>query len=333
MKEPFDVMSTIDPDYAESFERSSAGSRDPWRTNRTISHTEAREIATRLINSHFNKEPHARVGIPARPDYDDDLLIVSYIKQQEEKESGAPAQGSLNREQMLERAISEACDLLAERTYGNAARSPGHNARLRLEQALVAQVYAAQPPAAPVEQDEMLSRLVDWAYLHALEGAAWPSTKTKQMLIARARQDKPTQDHADGMKAVAPRSSADNIERWIDQNFSGHGRALRTLQEPPIDGEPFMSMEDAKQLLRDGIAKFCHPPQTPSVPSGEIEALAAHLEGHPSSWDADKIRRAASYLRGRSFRPCPGCDGYECKNECMYPGVAAVTRPHQRGGS
>jgi hypothetical protein len=244
-----------------------------------------------------------------------------------------PAQGSLNREQMLERAISEACDLLAERTYGNAARSPGHNARLRLEQALVAQVYAAQPPAAPVEQDEMLSRLVDWAYLHALEGAAWPSTKTKQMLIARARQDKPTQDHADGMKAVAPRSSADNIERWIDQNFSGHGRALRTLQEPPIDGEPFMSMEDAKQLLRDGIAKFCHPPQTPSVPSGEIEALAAHLEGHPSSWDADKIRRAASYLRGRSFRPCPGCDGYECKNECMYPGVAAVTRPHQRGGS
>jgi hypothetical protein len=141
----------IGPNGLDAQSRSSAGSRDPWRTNRTISHTEAREIATRLINSHFNKEPHARVGIPARPDYDDDLLIVSYIKQQEEKESGAPAQGSLNREQMLERAISEACDLLAERTYGNAARSPGHNARLRLEQALVAQVYAAQPPAAPVD--------------------------------------------------------------------------------------------------------------------------------------------------------------------------------------
>jgi len=29
--------------------------------------------------------------------------------------------------------VREACDLLAERTYGNAARSPGHNARLRLE--------------------------------------------------------------------------------------------------------------------------------------------------------------------------------------------------------
>lgn len=30
-------------------------------------------------------------------------------------------------------AIKEACDLLAERSYGNPARSPGHNARIRLE--------------------------------------------------------------------------------------------------------------------------------------------------------------------------------------------------------
>lgn len=47
----------------------------------------------------------------------------------------------MTREEVLEKAISEACDLLAERTYGNSARSPGHNARLRLEQALVASVY------------------------------------------------------------------------------------------------------------------------------------------------------------------------------------------------
>jgi hypothetical protein len=48
----------------------------------------------------------------------------------------------------------------------------------------------------------------------------------------------------------------ETLEQWIDRNFAGHGRALRTLREPPIDGEPFMSMEDAKQLLRDGIAQF-----------------------------------------------------------------------------
>jgi hypothetical protein len=36
----------------------------------------------------------------------------------------------------LRQAIVEACDLLAERTHGNPARSPGHNARLKLERAL-----------------------------------------------------------------------------------------------------------------------------------------------------------------------------------------------------
>lgn len=52
-------------------------------TTREIGHDEAREVARRLINSHFRQEPHARIGIPARPDYDDDLLILAYIKQQE----------------------------------------------------------------------------------------------------------------------------------------------------------------------------------------------------------------------------------------------------------
>lgn len=36
----------------------------------------------------------------------------------------------------LRTACSEACDLLAERTHGSPARSPGHNARLVLETAL-----------------------------------------------------------------------------------------------------------------------------------------------------------------------------------------------------
>lgn len=51
-------------------------------TKRPISHDEAYEIAGRLINSHFRKEPHARASIPAKPDYDDDLLISAYIQQQ-----------------------------------------------------------------------------------------------------------------------------------------------------------------------------------------------------------------------------------------------------------
>lgn len=59
-------------------------------TKRPIGHEEAREVAHRLINSHFRREPYARVGIPARPDYDDDLLIMAYIAQREAAEKEAP---------------------------------------------------------------------------------------------------------------------------------------------------------------------------------------------------------------------------------------------------
>jgi len=60
---------------------------DELRTKRVISHEEAREIAHRLVNSHFRKPDHARVSIPANPDRDDDLLIMSYIEQQSTKEA------------------------------------------------------------------------------------------------------------------------------------------------------------------------------------------------------------------------------------------------------
>ncbi len=41
------------------------------------------------------------------------------------------------------------------------------------------------------------------------------------------------------------------IEYWqvsdaMREAFKGHGRALRTKDEPPLDGEPWMSMEDAR---------------------------------------------------------------------------------------
>ena len=50
---------------------------------RTISHDEAQQIAKRFIDGHFNnKGDHPRISIPARPDYDDDLLLLAYIEQQ-----------------------------------------------------------------------------------------------------------------------------------------------------------------------------------------------------------------------------------------------------------
>lgn len=41
--------------------------------------------------------------------------------------------------------LQEACDLLAERTHGSAARSPGHNARVRLESALAPTAGQGEP--------------------------------------------------------------------------------------------------------------------------------------------------------------------------------------------
>lgn len=51
-------------------------------TKRHIPHDEAKAAAIRLINSHFRNPDHARVSIPAKPDYDDDLVLLAYIRQQ-----------------------------------------------------------------------------------------------------------------------------------------------------------------------------------------------------------------------------------------------------------
>lgn len=55
---------------------------DDVLTKRLITHDEASDAVQRLVNSHFGKEPKGRFGIPARPDYDDDLVLSAYIKQQ-----------------------------------------------------------------------------------------------------------------------------------------------------------------------------------------------------------------------------------------------------------
>lgn len=69
----------------------SGGKIVSFLTKRPISHSEAREAAQRLINSHFGNQPHARTAVPPRPDYDDDMVLCAYIAQQREKEIAAPA--------------------------------------------------------------------------------------------------------------------------------------------------------------------------------------------------------------------------------------------------
>jgi hypothetical protein len=54
-------------------------------------------------------------------------------------------------------------------------------------------------------------------------------------------------------RSEPPASIDYETERWIEQHFAGHGVAIRRESDPPIPGEPFMSMADAKQLMRQAI--------------------------------------------------------------------------------
>jgi hypothetical protein len=64
-------------------------------TKRAIGHAEAREIAHRFINSHFHprRGDGARITIPADTERDDDILILSYIGQQQRREAAAADAG------------------------------------------------------------------------------------------------------------------------------------------------------------------------------------------------------------------------------------------------
>jgi len=56
-------------------------------TKREIGHDEALEALKRFENLFWKREPTPRVGIPARPDFDDDIVLHAYIEQQREKET------------------------------------------------------------------------------------------------------------------------------------------------------------------------------------------------------------------------------------------------------
>lgn len=63
--------------------------------------------------------------------------------------------------------------------------------------------------------------------------------------------------------ARQPDTSPNDPEAWIKEQFSGLGIALRAETDPPIPGEPLMSMEAAKNIVR---RLFGAPP--PAQPSG-----------------------------------------------------------------
>jgi hypothetical protein len=49
------------------------------------------------------------------------------------------------------------------------------------------------------------------------------------------------------------------LDEWIAENFLGHGVAIRRKEDEPIPGEPFMSIEIAKELTREAVKHFATP--------------------------------------------------------------------------
>src|SRR5687768_9867072 len=46
------------------------------------------------------------------------------------------------------------------------------------------------------------------------------------------------------------------VEEWIERNYGGRGRALRERDDPPLEGEPWMSMLEARNLTRMAVLTF-----------------------------------------------------------------------------
>lgn len=48
----------------------------------------------------------------------------------------------------------------------------------------------------------------------------------------------------------------EDLDEWVEKNFLGRGRAVRKPDEPPLPDEPYMSMWEAKSLVRKAFAHF-----------------------------------------------------------------------------
>jgi hypothetical protein len=68
----------------------------------------------------------------------------------------------------------------------------------------IADAILALSDTSTDSDNQLLKNLVDWAWIHATEGAHWPSAKTIDTLIRKAKERGPTQEDAGRYIAVSP---------------------------------------------------------------------------------------------------------------------------------
>lgn len=170
---------------------------------------------------------------------------------------GVPAQGTTDGDQLciaradialLSNAMREACEFLMETKYGSPARSPGHNARVRLERALelVGVVPAEGEPASASDLVKIAAELHRAKWQFDLQDETRLTMSEARQLVIRAFE----QMHRIGDMALKMRDAAKSqspAEKASDDYNQGYNAgvewATKQYSQPervelPADGSP-----------------------------------------------------------------------------------------------
>lgn len=150
----------------------------------------------------------------------------------------------------LEDAMREACDLLAERTHGSPARSPAHNARLRLEAALSAiEGAGAREGAYDPERD----------LEPCLEARLFVTPESLDAFMeANPLPPEPT-------PPPTPAGAGDLVERLRGKVFAAEGQRLRLVAEEAASRIEALQAE--VERLRWALKPFADDKMPSSKPS------------------------------------------------------------------
>lgn len=120
---------------------------DPLEDGRPpVTHEQALNSARRFIDEHFNNEPkygRVKTCIPAQPD-DDDILLTTYVKQQE-----ARAARERELETVLRKLANEASGFLSMASIGNHGVT-----NIRVMERRIAEARAALSETQPEPQEK-----------------------------------------------------------------------------------------------------------------------------------------------------------------------------------
>lgn len=100
-------------------------------------------------------------------------------------------------------------------------------------------------------------------------------------------------DHGQYAKGGNANAAPSSLEEWIKAEFTGHGVAIRKQTDAPIPGEPFMSMADAKDLVRRAVQIW--PTEVQWVET--LERIAEIIRDETRTTDSGVIHNSTDVAR------------------------------------